>query len=196
MNVAKYLKMSEDEKKLYFEQEENKEVKEYPFNANDANSSMSKLFDGEPVNKNPLTDIPQAEMRIYCIRDFSFDTEEELVDFSKREDISLDESYTLDYFRNMANRNDVIRKTKKDGTFTFYVAIEENGYGVYNYERSIYKGEFCWEFDYGDIALMYRQFRNRGIIFENDVYGQIEEEQEQILKFSDSLSKNREKSVI
>lgn len=46
MNVAKYLKMSEDEKKLYFEQEENKEVKEYPFSANDANSNMSKLFDG------------------------------------------------------------------------------------------------------------------------------------------------------
>ena len=152
---------------------------------------VNYLMEHAPVNKNPLTDIPQPEMCIYCVQDFSFDTEEELVDYCKREGISLNESYILDYFRNLANRNDVIRKTKKDGIFTFYVAIEENGYGVYNYERSIYKWEFWFEFEYGSLDQMYLEFRNRGIVFENDVYEKIAKEDQQILKFSDSLSKNR-----
>ncbi len=191
MNAATFLMMSSRSKNDYFEQEEKEEIKEYEFSASTANSNMSKLFDGESVNKNPLTDIPQPEIRIYCVRDFSFDTEEELVDYCKREGISLDESYTLDYFRNMASRSDVIRKTKKDGTFTFYAAIDEEGYGVYNYERSIYKGEFCWEFDYGSLDQMYLEFRNRGIVFENDVYQKIAKEDQQTLKISDSLYKNR-----
>ncbi len=64
----------------------------------------------------------------------------------------------------------------------FYTAVDEDGYGMYNNERSIYRGEFIWEFNYGQIREFYTPFRERGIVFENDIYAKADDRMQRILK--------------
>jgi len=59
---------------------------------------------------------------------------------------------------------------------------DRDGYGIYNEERSIYHGEFVWEYNNGDIKNMYSAFRDRGIVFENDIYGKLAEQDRKLLQ--------------
>ena len=64
-----------------------------------------------------------------------------------------------------------------------YTAVDEDGYGIYNNTRSVYRGEFIWEYNYGSIRDLYKPFKERGIDFVNDVYGKIDERVEKRLKY-------------
>lgn len=143
---------------------------------------LKRMFDGEPKNINPLKELPEPEMRLYGVYTSYFETEEELKGYCKSENISVEKTFVLDYFRNVAGRSDVIGKTQKNGTSMFYTVIDEDGYGMYNHRRSVYRGEFIWEYNHGSIRDMYVPFRDRGIIFENDVYAKIDERFKRILK--------------
>lgn len=139
-------------------------------------------MNGEYVNKDPLTNVPNPEMRLYGISGTYFNTKEELKYYCISRGFPMNLAYALEYIRNFAGRSDVIRETNIDGKCKYYVAIDEDGYGVYNYDRSVYKGKFTWEFEYGSIKEMYSAFRDRGVEFEKDVYGKISEKKEQFLE--------------
>ena len=88
----------------------------------------------------------------------------------------------IDYLGNVAGRSDVIRKTYKSGKSKLYAACDEDGYAIYNFERSTYRGEFVWEYNHGSIREMYSAFRDRGISFENDIYDEIDKRHQKILE--------------
>ena len=58
----------------------------------------------------------------------------------------------------------------------------EYGYVIYNNKRSIYRGEFVWEYNYGGLNSAYKAFRDRGIVFEDDVYLKSDERNKQLSK--------------
>jgi hypothetical protein len=153
-------------------------------------SSMIKEFcDGEEVNDNPLKEIPEHEMKIYHIGDKYFDTKEELEKFCNDANIPIEHASVMRYFRSLAGRKDVIGISKQDGSTNFYTVVDGDGYGIYNNSRSIYRGEYIWEYNYGGIESMYNAFRNRGIIFENDIYLKISSRNQYILKRMQEESK-------
>ena len=151
-------------------------------NEKDASTVLTKLIDGNEVNKNLLTEIPNITMRVYGIGNLFFDTEEELESYCDSNGLSKDQMFILDYIREMAGRKDVIKRTDKTGTSVFLTAVDEDGYGSFNATRSTYRGEFVWEFNYGTIDELYVPFRDRGVIFERDIYREIEERNKRLLK--------------
>ena len=196
MSLGEYLQMSDGEKEEMSEKEYQSIIDEgAPSVAdgllqalqneelmNHTASIMRKITDGEPVNSDPLTEIPESEMRLYGIFETYFETQEELESYCQGKGYSLDKTCILDYLRSVAGRSDVIRKTSKDGRSMLYTAVDEDGYGIYNHERSFYRGEFVWEYSRGKISEMYSAFRDRGIVFEDDVYGKIDERNKQLLR--------------
>ena len=124
----------------------------------------------------------QYEMRLYEINGNFFETLEELKKYCKNNNLCIDTAYLLDYIRTMAGRSDVIRKSNFDGKGLCYTVVDEDGYGIYNNERSIKCERFVWEFNYGDIREMYEPFRKKGVVFEDDIYFKIDEREQRILK--------------
>lgn len=144
--------------------------------------SLKRIIDGNPVNKDPLTDMPEFKMRLYGFQDTFFDTEDELIEYVKNHNSTVDNVCVIDFLGDVAGQSDVIRITSKSGKQILYTVVDEDGYGIYNQERSIYKGEYVWEYNYGSISKMYSAFRDRGIIFEDDVYSKIDKRNQKVLK--------------
>ncbi len=177
MNLVKYSRMSEEERMKYLQNidEQNKELMEH------SASALKRIRDGKPVNVNLLKEMSEPEMRLYFIGNNYFQSIDELLQYCKVNKLSTNESGILEYYKNLAGRSDVIKK-QSNATFMLYTVIDEDGYGIYNYERSIYRGQFTWEYSHGSIREMYKPFRERGIIFEDDIYAKQDDENKQLLK--------------
>ena len=147
-----------------------------------ASSSIVRMIDGEPVNIDPLPELPIPEMRLYFVDNNYFESIDELLMYCRINRISTKGLNIIDYYRNLAGRSDVIRKSNSQ-TSMLYTAVDEDGYGLYNNKRSIYRGEFIWEYNHGSIRNLYMPFKEKGIVFENDVYGKIDERNHHILKY-------------
>lgn len=147
---------------------------------------LKRFCDGEPKNVNPLTEIPEPQMRLYgfsgVFNSAYFDTEKELIEWVKNHDTDFGDVCVIDYLGKVAGRSDVIRKTYKSGKSNLYVACDEDGYGIYNFERSTYRGEFVWEYNHGSLREIYSAFRDRGISFENDIYDEIDKRHQKVLE--------------
>ena len=151
-------------------------------NVEKGSTLLTRIIDGNGVNRNPLPEIPNSGMKVYGIDHSFFDTKEELERYCTVNDLSKDQMFTLDYIREVAGRKDVIKRTDKNGTSAFFTAVDEDGYGIFNATRSTYRGEFVWEFNYGTIEELYIPFRDRGVIFERDIYTEINERNKRLLK--------------
>lgn len=153
---------------------------------NEAGKIIKRICDGEPKNITPLTEIPEPQMRLYgfsgAFKSAFFDTEEELIEYVKTHNTQFGSICIMEYLGNVAGRSDVIRLTYKSGKSVLYTSVNEDGYGIYNNERSIYRGEFVWEYNHGSISEMYSAFRDRGIVFEDDTYAKIAERNRRIFE--------------
>lgn len=162
------------------------EEKEDKRRKNKTITALKRMIDGEPKNVNPLKEIPEPQMRLFgfsgVFKSAFFDTEDELLEYVKSNNTTLGDVCIIEYLGNVAGRSDVIRKNNRNGKKVFYTAVDEDGYGIYNHERSVYKGEFVWEYSHGSISEMYSAFRDRGITFEDDIYAKIAERNQQLLK--------------
>lgn len=153
--------------------------KEYP--------KIFKIFSSNLNTKNDLLfKIPDSMMLIYSFETpyekKYFDTDKDLVKYIKNNDTNFAKISTIEYIVNVADRSDVIKETYIDGTFLLFTAIDEDGYEIYNNDISNYKNEFVWEYEYGNIGSMYSAFRDRGIVFQNDIYAKIEEKNKNKIK--------------
>ena len=199
ISKEEYKKMTKEEKLLYCAKHVNRteqditpatEVLSKAFSDKEfvekTSSLLKKFCDGEPKNVNPLTEIPEPQMRLYgfsgAFNSAFFDTEEELNEWVKNHNTEFGDICIIDYLGKVAGRNDVIRKNYKDGKSKLYAACDNYGYGIYNFERSIYRGEFVWEYSYGSLREMYSAFRDRGITFNNDIYDKIDKKYQKILE--------------
>ena len=131
--------------------------------------ALHQFCDGKPVNKDPLVDIPSPEVIIYCVRNQYFLNKKDLEMYCASNNIPLTNSYSIEYYKSFAGRSDVI---KINGSY--YTAVDEDGYGIYNHERSTRCGEHIWEFEYGNLRSEYQLLKDIGITLENDVYGEID----------------------
>lgn len=131
--------------------------------------TLHNFFDGKPVNKDPLISIPMPELIVYCVRNQYFLNSNDLEKYCKNNSIPLNSSYSIEYYRFFAGRSDVL---KMNGSY--YTAVDEDGYGIYNHERSTRCGEHIWEFEYGNLRSEYQLLKDIGITLENDVYGEID----------------------
>ena len=147
-----------------------------------ASSSIVRMIDGEPVNIDPLPELPIPEMSLYFVDDNYFESIDELLMYCRINKKSTKGLNIIDYYRSLAGHSDVVRKSNSE-TSMLYTAVDEDGYGLYNNKRSIYRGEFIWEYNYGSIIELYNPFKEKGIVFENDVYGKIDERNQHILKY-------------
>lgn len=145
-------------------------------------SQIIEIRDGEPINKNPLSEIPEPDMRLYSIGNNYFESINELKKYCRKNHKTSKGLTVLDYYKNLAGGSDVIRK-QNNKTSIMYTAVDEDGYGLYNNKRSIQKGKFIWEYNYGNIRNLYKPFKERGIDFVIDVYGKIDERNQRILKY-------------
>lgn len=122
--------------------------------------------------------IPMPEKILYCIEKNIFDYKEEAISYCNSNNISIDKIFTMEYIRVMDNQTDIIKETFIDEDRTIYLtAIDENGFAVLNEEKSYYNKECTWDYIYGSISYKYDAFRQRGIIFEKDIYEKIENEE-------------------
>lgn len=145
-------------------------------------SKIIEIIDGKPVNKNPLSEIPESDMRLYSIGNDYFESIDELLEYCRKNHKTSEGLTILDYYKNLAGRSDVIR-VQNNKTSIMYSAVDEDGYGLYNNKRSIYKGKFIWEYNYGSIRNLYKPFKERRIDFVIDVYGKIDEREQNILRY-------------
>lgn len=172
-------------------------------NSNPEIQELIKYFDRESENIDQLKDIPKSKMRLYGYSDTLygtrkyFDSEEELIKHIRNNDKQFTNIEIIDYIGNIAGRSDVIRVTSKNGIEKLYTVIDEDGYAICNVEKSLHEKEFIWEYNYGEIKEMYSAFRNRGIIFEDDKYGKLDEMYRRIYnlwaKEEETLPKQRKK---
>ncbi|MCI8779018.1 MAG: hypothetical protein HFI87_07725 [Bacilli bacterium] len=144
---------------------------------------LKRMFYGEPVNKNPLTEIPKPEMVLYHIHDHYFDTLDDLKKYCSSEGISFTDFDIVSYLRTCCGRSDVIMKKYHDDKIIFWTAVDEDGYSMYNIERSMYRGEFVWEYNHGNINYIYKLFRDRGIVFQNDIYAKIDRQNQALYEY-------------
>ena len=131
---------------------------------------LKEFCDGKPVNKDPLVEIPKPEIVVYCVRNSYFLTKKDLEMYCMNNNIPISNSYAIEYYRSFACRTDVIKVNGK-----YYAVVDEDGYSVYNYDRSVYRGEYIWEFEYGSLRDEYQLLKDIGITLENDVYGKIDD---------------------
>ena len=199
ISKEEYKKMTEEERLLYCTKQVNRTEQDITPAAEtlskafqdkefvEKTSSLLKRFcDGKPKNVNPLTEIPEPQMRLYgfsgAFNSAYFDTKEELIEWIKNHNTDFGVVCIIDYLGKVAGRSDVIRETYKSGKSHLYAACDEDGYGIYNFERSTYRGEFVWEYNHGSLREMYSAFRDRGISFENDIYAEIDKRNQKILE--------------
>ena len=64
----------------------------------------------------------------------------------------------------------------------FYTAVDRYGYGMYNHKRSVYCGRFVWEYHYGSIRDIYKPFKERGLVLEEDIYGEIDKSDKELFQ--------------
>jgi len=195
MNLDEYSRISEEEKMKYFARKYNHITEQDKSPATKAlskavqnkkllehsASTLKRMIDGKPVNVNPLTEMPEPEMRLYFIGKNFFQTIDELLQYCRVNRLSTNGLGILEYYRSLANCSDVIKESSST-TLMLYTAVDEDGYGIYNHERSVYRGKFTWEYNHGNIREMYKPFKDRGIIFENDIYAKQDERNQQLLK--------------
>lgn len=146
---------------------------------NKKSQSDEKSKNYELIGKDPLNSLPNPQMRLYgysgVFENLFFDTEEELMEYLRVQNIQPNGKSVIDYLGNVLGRSDVIRLTDNNGKQTFYTAIDNDGYATYHHEKSMNKKEFIWEYNYGDLREIYSAFRSRGASFENDIYAKEDE---------------------
>ena len=193
MTREEYEQMSEDEKLRYWA-ENHQCLTEQDITPGD--EALIKLFG--PDSKREKKELPtypemdveatEPEMclfsisKIYSETASYFDTKEEMEEYAEMEGLDTARFYMIEYLRSFAGRSDVLKETDANGAVLYFRAADDEGYGIYNRERSNREQKFIWEFSEGSIADMYAAFRERGIVFEDDVYGKMEEEKKKFLE--------------
>jgi hypothetical protein len=123
--------------------------------------NISTLLNKYINSEKKLEKLPMPDMRLYCICENYFKSIEELILYCKRSNISLKNLNVMDYYRNLAGQNDVVRISNSKSS-VLYTAIDCNGYGIY------FKSN--WKYTNGSIRKMYKPFKEMGVVLENDIY--------------------------
>lgn len=122
---------------------------------------LKMMFDVKNENINLLPILPSSIMELYCfdngINCQYFNSLEELKEFeSSQRNVGL--SFKIEYLGDVANKENVIKQSYKNGAYRLISYIDNHNYEVYNEEKSKYKGVFVWDHYFGNISDIYYAF--------------------------------------
>ena len=121
---------------------------------------------------------------LYCLNIYQdyFDSLDQIKNYINSYGLNNTPILTVEYLGEAANKSDVFKVTNYGNNYKLYTACDEGGYGIYMHEESIKDDRFVWRYLYGDIKKMYSAFRDREIIFNNDIYKKIEDSNKKTLR--------------
>lgn len=121
-------------------------------------------------NRKPNS-IPKTQMELYGYGNeeinILFDTEKELIEYIKNNDISTGEIYIVEFIGKIGKQSDVIKQINHKEDFVLLTHTDTDGYSIY---KGTFQGEYIWDYTTGSLKDIYEAFRQRGIILENDIY--------------------------
>lgn len=117
-----------------------------------------------------------------------FENENEWIDYCKKSHDLFASSCIIEYIGNYAGKDDVIKYRDEDGDH-YFVVCDEVSYYSYQPDGNT-NSIFSWQQVNGSIEWMYNAFRNKGIVFKNDIYAQIKEEEQKLIKAINQAFKN------
>lgn len=141
------------------------------------------------MEKNELT--KKTTILYVFLGEFSnkyFESKSECKEYYEKSHDLFASSCIIEYIGNFAGKDDVIKYRNFDGEH-YLVVCDEVSY--YDYQADENNHDiFHWQPVNGSIEWMYKAFRDKGIIFKNDVYAQIREEEQKLVKAIDQAFKN------
>ena len=145
---------------------------------------IKRFINNQSKNINLIEEISIPEMILYRVHGVSFDTKDELENYCNDNNIEISKSSMLAYYRTFASKRDVIRDYKEGEIGAFYSVCDCDGYdcGAYNHSRIIYFRELTWKYHQGHIRELYDIFRDKGVVFENDIYAKADDRKQKLLR--------------
>ena len=156
------------------ELEEIRRMMNYIDTNKEAAQHFEEFLNGEPVNVNPLPELPAPIMTLYSYKGVYFESLQEAAQIVEDSDNEESRIRVISYLGRVAGEPDVIMETFLGSTKlpTLYAARVNGGCLTYNWSRSTYKGEFCWNGYSVGVEHLYAEFRRRGVEFEKDLSGE------------------------
>lgn len=140
-----------------------------------------------------------SQMTIYCyyhgMTPKFCDSQKEVVAFENSDKISFVSPSVIEYIGTFAGRTDVIRKTTEDGQVKYCTPIDDEHYAIYDEEKSKKFRKHVWNNDIGSLKDTYNAFRERGIVFENDIYQKLEVEEQRLILEMKNYVQNRRLAI-
>ena len=156
---------------------------DYIYYNDSLNDELFYFSDNKNSSYNLYNCIIIPDKTLYCVNDMYFNTKRELKDYCNYKLISNNDTYIMDYYKALANQVDVIRKTPYNKQSIYLTVVDDNGYGIYNVQKSINTQNYIWDYKYGNLRQEYKAFKDHGIILENDIYQTIDDKlKEDLLK--------------
>lgn len=130
--------------------------------------------------------ISKPSMRLYVTSGLTsskfFDSKEELKEYISNNASGMTWISIIEHYEYLAGRSDVIVKYENGQRPILKVVLDELTYAVYNPKRSIEEKNFIWEYVDGTLEEEYSAFRERGIIFKDDIYLKVDRDVEVLRK--------------
>lgn len=117
-----------------------------------------------------------------------FESERECKDYYEKSHDPFASTCIIEYIGNFAGKDDVI-KYSSFSKECYFVVCDEVSYYVYKADENNHDNS-CWQQVNGSVEWMYKAFRDKGIIFKNDVYAQAREEEQKLIKAINQAFKN------
>ena len=105
---------------------------------------------------------PSYKIKLYGINSTFFDNKEDLEKYIQDNNLSYDDMYTMIFLGKVHGFDDVIKKIYKRKSILYTPSL----IGYYYFDENEQK----WKGSYGSLRPEYEEFRNRGIVFKNDIY--------------------------
>ena len=88
----------------------------------------------------------------------------------------------VEYLGEFGGHSDVLIIKQKGRTPYIACACDRDGYGTFNISKSNREKTPVWDYNNGSIASMYAAFRDRGIVFQDDIYDRIDKTEKRLLE--------------
>lgn len=115
-----------------------------------------------------------------------FESEKECNDYYEKSSDPFAYVGVIEYFSQFEGKDDVIKLTyREDNEYKECIISACDGVSYYAYQSNAYENSndtSHWQNVVGTAEWMYVAFRNKGIIFKNDIYAKAREEQKKFVK--------------
>ncbi len=140
---------------------------------------VGDVFMNKHITKEAILNNPPSIKRLYgysgILNTAFFDTLEELTRYLEEHKETLKKdfgtTYIVDYLGSAFGKEQVILETPQNGAKPLIIAhVDNEGYAIYNKERSLSEKRFIWEYGYesDSIKALYNALKERSIITSNN----------------------------